>query len=234
MAPTPTDAETPATTATQAPAPESGALPSAANAVVSRVQQARAERDVRHTRHHSEFGRKLVGSSRFLAIIPSFGLFVAAIALTIATLVAAVNVTIEAIGGHLSMQDMLVDYIEYADFFLLSIVLYIMSIGLYSLFIDDEVELPSWLEIHDLDDLKEKLIGVIVVVMGVFFLGRLIHGAEPLDLLCMGIGVGAVIMALAYFVRHVMVAHKFIAAQSDDNDEEGAPHNGTPFPTPRG
>ena len=53
-------------------------------------------------------------------------------------------------------------------------------------------------------DLKEKLIAVIAVVMAVFFLGRLLHGAPPVDIILLGIGIGAVIMALAYFVRHVM------------------------------
>ena len=128
--------------------------------------------------------------------------------MTIATLLSTIGVTVEVVKGELTMQDMLVEYIEYADFFLLSIVLYIMSIGLYSLFIDDEIEMPSWLEIHTLDDLKEKLVSVIVVVMGVFFLGRLIHGADSLDLLCMGAGIGAVVLSMAYFVRHIMVAHK--------------------------
>ena len=151
---------------------------------------------------------RLVGYTRFMAAVPSFGLFIAAIAMTIATLLSTIGVTIEVIKGELTMQDMLVEYIEYADFFLLSIVLYIMSIGLYSLFIDDEIEMPSWLEIHTLDDLKEKLVSVIVVVMGVFFLGRLIHGADSLDLLCMGGGIGAVVLSMAYFVRHIMVAHK--------------------------
>ena len=151
---------------------------------------------------------RIAGSTRFMAIVPIVGLFVAAIAMTIATLVSTVHVTIEVVQGHVTMQDMLVEYIEYADFFLLSIVLYIMSIGLYSLFIDDDIDLPPWLAIHTLDDLKEKLVSVIVVVMGVFFLGRLIHGAQSFDLLCMGIGIGAVILSLAYFVRHIMVAHK--------------------------
>ena len=151
---------------------------------------------------------RLVGYTRFMAAVPSFGLFIAAIAMTIATLLSTIGVTIEVIKGELTMQDMLVEYIEYADFFLLSIVLYIMSIGLYSLFIDDEIEMPSWLEIHTLDDLKEKLVSVIGVVMGVFFLGRLIHGADSLDLLCMGGGIGAVVLSMAYFVRHIMVAHK--------------------------
>ena len=151
---------------------------------------------------------RLVGYTRFMAAVPSFGLFIAAVAMTLSTLLSTVGVTIEVIKGELTMQDMLVEYIEYADFFLLSIVLYIMSVGLYSLFIDDKIEMPSWLEIHTLDDLKEKLVSVIVVVMGVFFLGRLIHGADSFDLLCMGGGIGAVVLSLAYFVRHIMVAHK--------------------------
>ena len=161
---------------------------------------------------------RFVGYTRFMAAVPSFGLFVAAVAMTISTLISTIGVTVEVIEGQLTMQDMLVEYIEYADFFLLSIVLYIMSIGLYSLFIDDRIKMPSWLEIHTLDDLKEKLVSVIVVVMGVYFLGRLIHGADALDLLCMGGGIGAVILSLAYFVRHIMVAHK-THADEDDEDE---------------
>ena len=197
-------------------------------------RSARDERDARRGARARRHGHRLVGYSRFMAAIPSLGLFVSAVALTIATLIGTIRVTIEVVGGHIDMQDMLVEYIEFADFFLLSIVLYIMSIGLYSLFIDDAVELPHWLEIHDLEDLKEKLVGVIVVVMGVFFLGRLIHGASALDLLCMGVGIGAVVLALAYFVRHVMVAHKLLAAH-DDDDEDGAGDRGSAAPstTPR-
>ena len=191
-------------------APETDELISAA-----RDAKAAAMRAGRKARRRT--GHRLVGYTRFMAAVPSFGLFVAAVAMTIATLVSTVGVTVEVVQGKLTMQDMLVEYIEYADFFLLSIVLYIMSIGLYSLFIDDKIEMPSWLEIHTLDDLKEKLVSVIVVVMGVYFLGRLIHGAAALDLLCMGGGIGAVILSLAYFVRHIMVAHK---AHADEDDEE--------------
>ena len=151
--------------------------------------------------------RKLVGYSRFMAIVPSVGLFISSMALTISTLISTVMVTFEAACGRLEMQDMLVDYIEFADFFLLAVVLYIMSVGLYSLFVDDGIDMPSWLQIRNLDDLKEKLVGVIVVGMGVYFLGLLIHGTEPIDLLLTGVGIGAVVLTLAYFVRYVMVAH---------------------------
>ena len=151
---------------------------------------------------------RAAGYTRYLTAIPCLGLFISAIALTISTLVSTIQVTIEVIQGHVDMQDMLVEYIEYADFFLLAVVLYIMAVGLYSLFIDHDIVMPSWLEIDTLDDLKEKLIGVIGVVMAVYFLGRLIHGTDALDLLYIGVGTAAVIVALAYFVKHVISGHE--------------------------
>lgn len=146
----------------------------------------------------------LVAGTRLVAAIPSLGLLVAALALTARTLVEVVETTVAAVAERIDMQTMLVYYIECADFFLLSIVLYIMAVGLYTLFIDDGVDLPKWLVIRDFDDLKEKLVGIIVVVMGVYFMGQLIHGAGALDLLRMGLGIGAVVLSLAYFVRHVI------------------------------
>lgn len=166
-----------------------------------------APTSAREEKHQARMAKRIVGYTRLMAIVPCIGLFAAAIALTIVTLISTVEVTVEVAHGSVTMSDMLVEYIEFADFFLLAIVLYIMSIGLYSLFIDDSIPMPSWLEIHDLDDLKEKLIGVIVVVMGVFFLGKLIHGTDAQELMLTGFGIAAVILALAYFARHIIAGH---------------------------
>ncbi len=153
---------------------------------------------------HKRGTRHLISYSRFITAVPCLGLLIASVAMTISTLISTVLVTVEAVQGHVDMQDMLVDYIEYADFFLLGIVLYIMSIGLYALFIDDDTEMPAWFEIHTLDDLKEKLIGVLGVVIGVNFLGRLIHGTDATNLALIGCSSAAVIIALSYFVKHVI------------------------------
>ena len=146
----------------------------------------------------------IIAGTRFMAAIPSVGLLVAALTLTIRTLMDVGVITTGVLRGELDMQTMLVEYIECADFFLLSIVMYIMAVGLYSLFIDPDVHMPEWLEIRDLDDLKEKLVGVIVVVMGVYFLGQLIHGTDAFELLYMGFGFGAVVTSLTLFVRFVI------------------------------
>jgi uncharacterized membrane protein YqhA len=55
-------------------------------------------------------------------------------------------------------------------------VFYIIALGLYELFVDDRVELPQWLIIRNIDDLKNKLAGVVVVVMAVLFRGRWFPG----------------------------------------------------------
>ncbi len=151
-----------------------------------------------------------------MATVPILGLFISAVALTISTLIATVRTTVEAVITEVSIQSMLVEYIEYADFFLLSIVLYIIAIGLYSLFIDEKIALPKWLEFHSLDDLKEKLVSVVVAVIGVSFLGQIINTSDAKSVMFVGIGIAAVIFSLAYFVKHVMGSH---AQPEDDKDK---------------
>ena len=84
---------------------------------------------------------------------------------------------------------------------MLGTVIYIIAIGLYELFIDDQIQLPDWLEIHTLDDLKDKLIGVIVVVLAVLFLGQIVAWDGQRDLLSYGVSIALVIAALTYFLR---------------------------------
>ena len=150
---------------------------------------------------------KLAGLTRYLVIAPIVGLFVAAVVLTTVAVVDVVKITVEVIGGHLELNQTVVGFIEVADIFLLAVVLYIMALGLYELFIDPNLPLPEWLVVRSLEDLKEKLIGVVVVVLAIFFLGRVIESDDPLELLYLGVGIAAVIAALAYFAKSVLL-HK--------------------------
>ena len=71
------------------------------------------------------------------------------------------------------------------------------------LFISENIPLPLWLEFHDFDDLKERLTSVIVVMIGVFFLGHVLKNAQGIDTLWIGLGCAAVIIALSVFMRTV-------------------------------
>jgi uncharacterized membrane protein YqhA len=95
---------------------------------------------------------------------------------------------------------LLLSFIEITDIFLLATVLYIVALGLYELFIDHQVPVPNWLEIRTLDDLKDKLIGVIIVVIGVGFLGQFTTWNGETNLLISGGGAVLVIAALTFFL----------------------------------
>lgn len=148
---------------------------------------------------------KLAGWTRYLVAAPIFGLFISAVVLTMMAVVDVVHIVSVVIGGNEALTKVVVSFIEVADVFLLSVVLYIMSLGLYELFIDSHLPLPDWLVVNSLDDLKEKLIGVVVVVLAIFFLGRVIESETPIGVLYLGGGIAAVIAALAYFAKQVLL-----------------------------
>jgi len=151
---------------------------------------------------------RVAAFTRYFIIVPITGLAVAALVMTGVAVVDVVKLTTEALTGHVEISKLVVGFIEVADIFLLAVVLYIMAVGLYELFIDDTLPLPGWLVIHNLEDLKEKLVGVVIVVLAVFFLGRVIESEHAMDVLYLGGGIAAVIGALAYFTSKVLVHSK--------------------------
>jgi uncharacterized membrane protein YqhA len=148
---------------------------------------------------------RVAGLSRFIVVAPVIGLFVAAVALTALASIDVVRIILEVLQRESSLKLTLVAFIEVADVYLLSIVLYIISLGLYELFIDENVALPRWLQIHTLEDLKEKLVSVVVVVLAVFFLGKVIEATDSLNVLYLGTGIAVMIAALGYFVGRVLL-----------------------------
>jgi uncharacterized membrane protein YqhA len=119
-------------------------------------------------------------------------------------------------------KELLVRSIELADMFLLGTVLFVIAIGLYELFVDSSMELPSWLEIRNLDDLKDSLIGVVIVVLGVIFLGQVITWDGTRDLLGFGVAVALVIGALSFFLRGKGSKGTKEARSSRDQETENA------------
>ena len=98
-------------------------------------------------------------------------------------------------------KKLVVAMIEVIDLFLLGTVFYITSLGLYELFIDEHIEVPKWLEIRTIDDLKTRLISVVVVVLGVVFLGQAVSWDGQSNLLPFGVSIGLVIASLTFFLN---------------------------------
>lgn len=148
---------------------------------------------------------RLLSRSRYLIIIAVLCTLAGATALLVYGAIETVLVIrhafpVPAAEGS-ATRGLVLGLIELTDLFLLATVLYVIAIGLFELFIDDRLDLPDWLEIHDLNDLKEKLIGVLVVVMAVLFLGQVVIWDGQRDLLGYGASIALVIAALTWFTR---------------------------------
>lgn len=164
--------------------------------------------------------QRLLARSRYLIIIAVVGSFLAALTLIVYGGIEAVVLVVETVTtGTVSSKGakaLALAFIELVDLFLLGTVFYIIAMGLYELFISDTIPLlPSWLEIHDLDDLKDKLASVVVVVMGVLFLGQVVTWDGQRDLLGYGVAIALVIAALTYFLSQKPKKDK--PAKSDES-----------------
>jgi len=148
--------------------------------------------------------RRLLGWSRYLIVVAVAGSFVAATTLILYGAVEIGTLVLDTLrSGEVSRsgaKTLALAFIEMVDLFLLGTVMYIIALGLHELFIDDDLPVPRWLEIHDLDDLKDKLIGVVVVVLAVLFLGQVVTWDGTRDLLGFGVAIAAVVAALAWFL----------------------------------
>jgi uncharacterized membrane protein YqhA len=180
---------------------------------------------------------RMVASSRFFVLIATISLFLAFVAVMVSTLFSTVLAILHAIDpdGGLSQNEMIGKLIKQADYALLATVLYVLALGLYSLFVDDRIPMPRWLSIHDLGQLKELLAGVVVVAIAVVFLGAALTWDGKSDILALGAGSAAVIAGLALFLWQAArerqmesVERKAEEARAEEAAAGAAPASGPP------
>ena len=168
---------------------------------------------------------RMVASSRFFVLIATISLFLAFMAVMVSTIIVTVMTILDtAHKGGLSQNEMIGKLIKQADYALLATVLYVLALGLYSLFVDDRVPMPGWLRIHDLGHLKELLAGVVVVAIAVIFLGQALTWDGTTDLLAPGLASAAVIAALALFLwQAARERHMEVEDDHEDDRQGGRP-----------
>lgn len=143
--------------------------------------------------------RRIIELSRYVVVLPSLGALIGAMVLVVIGLWEIATAIYKLIQLDVELKASIVSVLTAVDTLLLATVLLVIGYGLYELFVDDTVQLPPWLQIHSLEDLKGKLIGVVVAVIAVVFLGELVEGTNPEAVMQFGIGAGALVLALAAF-----------------------------------
>jgi uncharacterized membrane protein YqhA len=148
--------------------------------------------------------RRLLASGRYIVVIAVIGTFVASLALIVFEALVIAAAVIGAIRGASldpkTGKTLAVGLIEAVDVFLIAIAVYIISLGLHVLFVDERAPLPRWLRIDDLEDLKTSLVSIVIAVLAVLFLREAVAWDGTRDLLSFGAAIALIIAALSFFL----------------------------------
>ena len=144
----------------------------------------------------------MVEGSRYLVVIGVISSLIASLAVFVWGLVKTGVVVLGLLRTGGADPLTVVRLSELMDKFLIAVGLYIFAVGLYELFIGD-LDLPDWLVIHDLHDIKSRLSQILILFMAVTFLEHLVEWKEPLATLYFAVAITLVMGALIAFNRVV-------------------------------
>jgi uncharacterized membrane protein YqhA len=177
---------------------------------------AREKLDAQHNSLIERLFEGAIWRSRYIVILAViFGLLGAVVLFVVASMdIWSVAVyTFETILTHAHPEkfheDIVAGIIGAVDLYLIAVVMFIFAFGLYELFISD-IEAAEGqngsklLAIHNLDQLKDKIAKVIVMVLVVNFFQRILHTqfTTPLEMLYLALSITALSLGL-YFLGKV-------------------------------
>jgi uncharacterized membrane protein YqhA len=145
--------------------------------------------------------KSLLESSRHLILV----IVLASLVLTVVAvgwaLWETVQLVITVVTQYKGVSSTLVGFVQLLDVYLVVAVLYIFTVALYELFIDD-LNLPGWLQLHNFDELKTVISNMVVLIAAVSFLKLFLEKTDPLATLLYGLALTVVAMALIQYRRH--------------------------------
>lgn len=150
--------------------------------------------------------RHLLNRSGLIVQVAVLGLFVTTAATFGWAIFRTGQFVIDLLDGGLADDQLLITLLEVIDTYLIAVVQLIFVIGLYELFVGD-LDVPAWLEVSSLDDLKKSLIDALIVVLAVKGIEKFVAAKEPLDALYYSGSIAALVVAFTWF-RSVKGASK--------------------------
>lgn len=137
---------------------------------------------------------RVLQSSRYLVVLASVGLLVGSAATFGWGVYGVYEFVRTLIEGDEDLA--LVRILATLDVFLLATVLLVFAIGLWELFVTD-LDVPDWLEITSLDDLKGKLADVIVLVVAIKALEKFTTVKDPGEAVEYALAAGLIVAGLS-------------------------------------
>ena len=147
---------------------------------------------------------KILGPARYIAIIAVIGLLITSVATFGWSIARTVLFVDDLFQGKWRSDEQVVSLLKTIDTYLLALVQFIIVIGLYELFIG-ELDVPQWLKIDSLDDLKKSVVDVLVIFVAIKGVEVLFDGGSAADRL-RSVGAVAILMGALTLFRFVKVA----------------------------
>lgn len=148
--------------------------------------------------------RKVLGPARYIAIIAVLGLLATSVSTFGWSVARTVLFVSDLFEGKWRTDEQVIALLKTIDIYLLALIQFIMVIGLYELFIG-ELDVPDWLKIDSIDDLKKSIIDILVIFVAVKGIEGLLKQKDPLDALTFVGASSSLILVLTLF-RFVKVA----------------------------
>jgi uncharacterized membrane protein YqhA len=172
-----------------------------------------AARDARPDAHRDAARRvrsgfeQALGLAQLSVLLPVVILLLSGIGAFIYGTAVAIHSVIEIAQHPFAVHNLRL-FLTEIDTFLIGATLIIAAFGLYELFVARinpaslRLPLPHWLEMTDLNDLKARVISMIILVVAVSFVDVLLEfDRASLEILYLGAGVAVFIIALTVYLR---------------------------------
>ncbi len=160
----------------------------------------------------------LIEKSRYLPVVSVFGMLIGAVASVYLGAIKTFQLLQTAFLHSAEAEPTLYILFEALDSFLIATALIVIAIALYELFIGD-LEVPDWMFVKDLTELKAKFTFVIIPVMAVKFVQKILKSENAVDVLYYGTAISLVVIALTAF-NLVSIKEKQVKEAEKKNDDK--------------
>lgn len=149
---------------------------------------------------------RFLSLTRFVTLIPVVFLLIDAAASFIYGSDIMVRSTTGLIGAPAKVGGRLGLFLIVMDTFLVGATLMVAAWGFYELFIMRKQPqgrrywLPGWLRMHDLEDLKGRVVSMLILVAAITFVDRTVESHDEEAVLFLGLGISIIILALTFFL----------------------------------